>query len=149
LETLLNISKRTHADLAEFLELEPFQNMLIEIDQCIRASEFNGRIITHVIDEIIRDLIPSYCFNNVTKRFCKGSVFYAEPVQRPRMSNPKPMYTYGSKALNIEFTLKFLNFKEFIGEIHFKSLFNVVGATGLMVILLELSRHVGIMVRKK
>jgi cytoplasmic FMR1 interacting protein len=89
----------THQLLSKYFELESFEDLVKEVDECISPSEFNGRIMNHVIQEIIRDVIPNFCYNNVTDRFLRSSVFYAEPIQRPRMPNPKHMYMYSSKVV--------------------------------------------------
>jgi cytoplasmic FMR1 interacting protein len=146
LETLLTISKRTHQMLSQFLHLEPFEDLLKEVDESVGIAENNGRIVTHVVHEIVRELIPNYCYNNVTSRFLKSSVFYAEPVQRPNIPNAKPMYLYGTKNLSIEYTMKHGFFKDYIGEVHFKAVLQIIGQDGLAVVSAEICNHVKLIV---
>ncbi|KAJ3322394.1 Cytoplasmic FMR1-interacting protein 2 [Boothiomyces sp. JEL0866] len=130
-ECLLESSRLTHQLLSEYLDLEPFEELLKEIDECVTPGETNGRILTHITQELIRDIIPNYCFNNTSMKFVKSSVFYAEPVQRPHFPNAKLMYLYGTKGLSIEFTMKFGVFKDSIGTSHFNAILNLVGVEGL------------------
>ncbi|KAJ3311868.1 Cytoplasmic FMR1-interacting protein 2 [Boothiomyces sp. JEL0838] len=141
-ECLLESSRLTHLLLSEYLDLEPFEELLKEIDECVTPGETNGRILTHITQEIIRDIIPNYCFNNTSMKFVKSSVFYAEPVQRPHFPNAKLMYLYGTKGLSIEFTMKFGVFKDSIGTSHFNAISNMVGVEGLSVIISEISNHI-------
>ncbi|KAJ3331715.1 Cytoplasmic FMR1-interacting protein 2, partial [Kappamyces sp. JEL0680] len=142
LESLIKSSERTHKMLSEFLELERFADILNEVDECIVPCENNGRIVTHAAQELVRDVVPNYGFNNVTSRFLRSSVFYAEPAQRPNFPNARLMYLYGAKNLSIEFSLKYGFYKDYVGELHFASLLRVVGMAGLSVITAQLSNHV-------
>ncbi|KAJ3262628.1 Cytoplasmic FMR1-interacting protein 2 [Boothiomyces macroporosus] len=123
-ECLLESSRLTHLLLSEHLDLEPFEELLKEINECVTPGETNGRILTHITQEIIRDIIPNYCFNNTSMKFVKSSVFYAEP------------------GLSIEFTMKFGVFKDSIGTSHFNAISNMVGVEGLSVIISEISNHI-------
>ena len=31
-------------------------------------TTYNGRIVTHVVAELVMDVIPNYCFNATTER---------------------------------------------------------------------------------
>jgi cytoplasmic FMR1 interacting protein len=146
LETLLQISQKTHRMLSQFLHLEPFEDLLKEVDESVGIAENNGRIVTHVVHEIVQELIPNYCYNNVTARFLKSTVFYAEPVQRPNIPNAKPMYLYGTKNLSIEYTMKNGFFKDYIGEVHFQAALRIIGQAGLAVVGIEICNHVKLIV---
>ncbi|KAJ3276472.1 Cytoplasmic FMR1-interacting protein 2 [Terramyces sp. JEL0728] len=132
-DCLLETSRLTHELLSEYLDLEPFEELLTETDECVVPGETNGRILTHIAQELIRDIIPNYCFNTTSMKFIKSSVFYAEPVQRPHFPNAKLMYLYGTKGLSIEFAMKFGVFKDSIGISHFNAINKLVGVEGLSI----------------
>lgn len=146
LESLLETSRNTHKLLSKHLELENFSDILKEVDECINPGENNGRIISHTLEEVIKDVVSNLRFNSVTSRFLKGDVFYADIVQRPKFPNARVMYLYGTKALSVEFALKHGLFKDFIGMIHFSSLFQVIGMSGFAVLLTELLAHIKLII---
>lgn len=98
MESLLQVNLLTHTMLSKFLQLERFEDLLREVDEGIHSGEFNGRIVTHAVHELVSDVVPNYNFNNSTLRFIRSSVFYAEPIQRPNFPNAKLMYLYGTKV---------------------------------------------------
>jgi cytoplasmic FMR1 interacting protein len=98
MESLIQVNRRTHKLLSKYLCLERFEDMLREVDECIAPCENNGRIVTHTVQEMVSDIIPNFCYNNVTSRYIRSSVIYAEPVQRPNFPNAKLMYLYGTKV---------------------------------------------------
>ncbi|KAI8901764.1 cytoplasmic fragile-X interacting family-domain-containing protein [Globomyces pollinis-pini] len=142
LETLLEICRLTHFLLLSRLDLESFDDMLMEIDGCISPGQNNGRILAHIIDELVNDFTPNYCFNNSISRFVKGSVFYTEPIERTDMGNFKAMYLYGSKTLGYQFESKLGSLKDFIGSNHFMSIYRLVKAQGLNIIVSEIEIHI-------
>lgn len=142
LESLLNTARLTHKMLSKFLQLERFDDLVREVNECITPCENNGRIVSHAVNEIVRDLIPNYCFNNITSRFLRSTVFYAEPMQRPNFPNAKLMYLYGTKGLSIEYSLKHGLYKDFVGAIHFKALQRLLDVQGTSVVSTELATHV-------
>ncbi|TPX53931.1 hypothetical protein PhCBS80983_g06110 [Powellomyces hirtus] len=142
LDTLLRTVQMTHRLLSERMTLDPFENMLAEVDESVSISATNGRIISHTIAELVTDVIPNFCYNNVTGRFLRGPVLFAPEV--PRHSFPKAplLYLYGSKALSVAFTAQNGLFKNFLGQQHFQVLKRWVGKNGIPAIVAELAKHV-------
>lgn len=68
LESLIETTRLSHLMLSKFLQLERFDDLLNEVNECIVPGENNGRILTHLVDECIGDIVPNFCFNNVTSR---------------------------------------------------------------------------------
>ena len=74
LEQLLEINKLTHKLLSKHLELDPFENMLSEVNSIIGGSaglENATRIEYHIIDKLLSDFIPYYNYNSITQRFVR------------------------------------------------------------------------------
>jgi cytoplasmic FMR1 interacting protein len=146
MDSLIQNCRITHEMLSEYLVLEKFDDLFKELNECVAPCENNGRIVSHAVQELVSDVVTNYCFNNVTSRFLRSAVFYAEPIQRPNFPNAKLMYLYGTKGLSIEFSLKFGIYKDFIGEQHFQSLVRLIGPSGLALVFSELSNHVTLIV---
>jgi cytoplasmic FMR1 interacting protein len=140
LESLIETSRMTHKLLSKLLELENFDDLVKEVNQ--QGERGEGRIVAHIVQELVREVVPTYGFNIVTSRFLKGSVFYADPVQRPNFTNARWMFLYGAKNLSNAFSLKFGCFKDYVGEIHFASIIRLIGLPGLADVLTELTNHV-------
>lgn len=95
---MIAVSKETHKNISEYLSLDDFDLILDSVNGSISGRDQNGRIITHLVHELINDLVPNYCFNSSTQRFIKASVLFTE--QTPKRSFPKAklMHLYGSKV---------------------------------------------------
>ena len=88
-------------------------------------QRYNGRIISHIIAELINDVIPNYCYNSTTeryvlrnrvrqtllrlhwldasrrrciRRFVPTRVPLIDPVQRSHVPKPVAAYMFGSKV---------------------------------------------------
>ena len=91
--------KETHTLLSNYLLLDDFDLLLDQVNGSISENHRNGRIITHLIDEILNDLIPNYCFNSSTQRFIRASVLFTKPEPKRAFPKAKLMHLYGSKVL--------------------------------------------------
>ena len=146
LEALILVNRKAHILLSQVLKLESFDDILKEVDESTKIGEFNGRIITHIVEEIVNDIVPNYCFNNVTKRFVRGTVFYGAPVQRSNMPNAKFIHLFGSKAASIEYAMKIAESKECIGDYHLYAMYRLLGRAGFAIICSEVNTHIGMIV---
>ncbi|KAJ3182845.1 Cytoplasmic FMR1-interacting protein 2 [Gaertneriomyces sp. JEL0708] len=142
LDTLLRSAQMTHQLFSERVILDPFDDMLAEIDDSVSMSAANGRIVTHTARELINDFVPNFCYNNVTNRFLRGPVSYVQESTRHSFPKAPLMYLYGSKALSVAFGAQNSLFKEFIGAPHFRTLVRWIGRHGVAVMIAELSKHV-------
>lgn len=61
-------------------------------------TTYNGRIVAHVVAELVVDVIPNYCYNATTERFVPTLVSLIDPVQRPHAPKPIPAYMFGGKV---------------------------------------------------
>ena len=147
LEALISVNRKTHFLLSKVLKMAPFDDILKEADESTKLGEFNGRIIAHFVEEIVNDIIPNYCFNNVTKRFVRGTVFYGAPVQRVNMPKTKFIDLFGSKAASIEYAMKIAESKECIGDYHLYAMYRLLGRAGFGIICNEINTHVGMIVK--
>lgn len=51
------------------MQLDLFDDILAEVDEETSLVAFNGRIISHAIQELLNDFIPNYCYNSSTERY--------------------------------------------------------------------------------
>ncbi|KAJ3145710.1 Cytoplasmic FMR1-interacting protein 2 [Geranomyces variabilis] len=142
LDTLLRTVQTTHQLLSERMTLDPFENMLAEVDESISLSATNGRIISHTIAELLIDIAPNFCYNNVTARFLRGPVAFTPEVSRHSFPKAPFMYLYGSKPLSLAFTAQNGLYKNFLGAQHFQAVKRWVGRNGIPAIIAELAKHV-------
>ncbi|KAI8818565.1 cytoplasmic fragile-X interacting family-domain-containing protein [Fimicolochytrium jonesii] len=146
LETLIRTVHTTHKLLSEYMSLDPFEDMLAEVDEAMTLGAANGRIVTHTIAELVYDVMPNYTFNNVTNRFLRGPDPFTKPISRNNLSKALVFHLYGSKAQSVAFHAQNGIFKGYMGEEHFHSLVRLVGKTSVAAITAELARQVNAMI---
>lgn len=142
LDSLLRTVQTTHNLLSERMSLDPFENMLAEVDESLSLSATNGRILSHTVSELSNDFVANFCYNNVTARFLRGPVAYTAEVARHSFPKAPLLYLYGSKALSVAFAAQNGLYKNFLGEHHFHLLARWVGRNGIPAILAELAKLV-------
>ena len=89
--------------------------MLSEVNESTSLASFHGRIVLHIIFELMYDFFPNYNFNNITQRFSKlpPMFLFTDPVPRDNMPKTNIQFLQGNKPLSsayansIELTKKF------------------------------------------
>ncbi|KAJ1343340.1 hypothetical protein BSLG_002366 [Batrachochytrium salamandrivorans] len=147
LESLLNSARLTHSILSKHMELESFKDLLAECDDSLSLSASNGRIVSHVIHELVKDFIPNFCYNSITQRFIRSPVFYTQPIQRSHFPKTRLMYLFGSKALSAAYTAHNVIFKEFFGEPHIQCLIRLLTPSQIGLVVSEITHHVELMIQ--
>ncbi|OAJ36290.1 hypothetical protein BDEG_20482 [Batrachochytrium dendrobatidis JEL423] len=147
LDSLIKCARLTHELISKHIELERFEDIMAECDDSLSLSASNGRIMSHVIHELVNDFIPNFCYNSVTQRFMRSPVFYTQPIQRSHFPKTRPMYLFGSKALAAAYTAQHVIFKEFFGEPHFKCLLNLLTFTQIGFVASEITHHVELLIQ--
>lgn len=143
LEGLLYVNKYTHKLLSKHVELDPFEDLLHEVNHNVSAPY--GRITLHVFWELNIDFLPSYCYNSSTNRFVKTPSYapnLTPDVKRDKLSSSPSQqpayYLYGTKALNIAYAAIYSQYSGFIGPPHFRSICKLLGYQGIAVVIEEL-----------
>ncbi len=133
LENQLTNIQLAHRMMSKYLSLDSWDNislldshfklvfdryyMLNEINESTSLISFIGRIVLHVIVELMYDFLPNYNYNAVTQRFVRAPFsFSTEPVPRdtmPKLSNPA--FLYGNRALNSAYQNSVELYKFFFG----------------------------------
>ena len=148
LDSLLSVLQLTHSLLAEYLTLDPWEDIMIDIDDQLVLTHFSGRILTHTLVEILDDFIPNYCYNSVTQRFLRGPQTFVDPYPRQKAPKVSPVMMYGSKDTNFAYSMIVQAYATFVDNNHFRVLVRLVGQHGLAVIVGELTNHMNHIVEK-
>ena len=70
LESLLEAAHMTHSLLSQFLVLDEWEEMMIEVDERTGLNQYGGRIYAHLLNELTMDLCPNWCYNSAVSRYC-------------------------------------------------------------------------------
>jgi cytoplasmic FMR1 interacting protein len=63
--------------------VDSFDDLLAECDENGSAIAYNGRIIAHVIQEVLTDVASNFCYNSATDRYSlKHLGFYTQLCSR-------------------------------------------------------------------
>jgi len=131
LQSALNIFRSVHEQLSKDIDLDPFCDMLAEVDETFASSTSvanRGRIASHVVFSIMCDILPNYAYNYYTQRF----------VVSPVLSPPKPC-SYGRAPTRSSVDQLFgtvcgkaferagMLTRSFFGRVHMEALLHVLG----------------------
>lgn len=138
LDYLIKLNKITHKELSKHLMLENFDLLFKEAEQSVSSSY--GKITIHLLDEIKRDLLPNYCYNQSTMRFVPTKLKLNKKQVWKRDDPPQFLITdqYGSKAVQTAFQAINSLYSQFIGEKHVKLLSKYLGYQGIALIISEM-----------
>jgi cytoplasmic FMR1 interacting protein len=139
-EKLLQVSRVAHQFLSTHVQIDSFNDMLMEMDESVSLL-CNGRIVTHLVHELINDFVANYCFNSTTSRFIRASIVFTNQNKRAPFAKTKLMHLYGSKDLSIAFGMENISFRDVIDDAHFESILRLVGLKGLLVLSHHLTEH--------
>jgi len=138
LDLMLQSSKIAYEFMGKHLTLEPFESLLMQVDETLSMVNFNGRIASHIIAELYNDFLVNWCYNSSTERFIRSQNFL-ESQRSNRKINTSGLY--GSKALYT--TMNSVNniYKNYFGIQHFKSLLKVLKRESIATVLCELENY--------
>lgn len=139
LDLMLQSSKMAYEFMGKHLTLEPFESLLMQVDETISMVNFNGRIVSHIIAELYNDFLVCWCYNSSTERFIRSQNFLESQRSNNRKINISVLY--GSKALY--YTMNSINniYKNFFGIQHFNSLLRVLKRESIATVLCELENY--------
>lgn len=91
--------------------------MLNEINESTSLASFHGRIVLHIIFELMYDFLPNYNYNSITNRFLKlpNMFLFTDAVPRDAMPKTNPQFLQGNKALSAAYANSLELSKKFIG----------------------------------
>jgi len=144
LETAINNIKLTYKLLSEYFELDSFDSIFNEVNESTSLVSYHGRIVLHIIYEIVSDFARNYTFNSITQRFIKAPHLFTDEVQREGMPKTNPNFLFGNKPLNAAYANSAELHKYFIGMPHIQSILRMVGKKNLPLIVSETLRNIEI-----
>ncbi|KJE88550.1 cytoplasmic FMR1-interacting protein 1 [Capsaspora owczarzaki ATCC 30864] len=143
LEGLLDNARLTHNLLSEFLPLDPFEDMLREVDDAVDLTLNNGRIFSHVVMQLIYDFLPNYSFSSGTQQFVRAPIELSQTqVERDAMPKIKHSLLFGNKFVYQAMSNVYEPFKESIGLQQIATIIRVIGQDKIGVLIDELLKNV-------
>lgn len=147
LEHLLNNIKFTYMLLSEHFHLDPWDSIFNEVNESTSIVSFHGRIILHIIYELMYDFAPNWNFNSITNRFVQTPLAFSEEVPRDAIPRSNQTFLYGSKVLNIAYQGTSTFFTTFFGMAHIESILRLVGRSNLPLIISESLQNMDLKLR--
>lgn len=83
LEVVLANVHLVYRALSEHFELEPYETMFAEANDSSSLASLHGRIILHLIFELVSDFAPNYSYNSVTQRWIRSSLSFTQVRLQP------------------------------------------------------------------
>lgn len=151
LESLIECSRLTHKLLSEYVLLDNFDDILNESNEQVSLIAYNGRIVTHTVQQLLNDFLPQYGYNSTSKRLgvyqflnCYISRFIRRVGEEKAKPQQKvsPMYLYGCRNLCLAYNAVNQLYRSFFGQEHIKSLIRMLGKDNIHIILGELVKSV-------
>jgi len=149
LDTLLTQIKTTHGLLSEHMQLDPFEDILLEVNEDSHLGSFKSRIAAHVYSEIVFDIAPNYIYKTATSRFVRAPVSLVDPVHRVKCGSI-PAYFLYTASFNKYFAdvsklskgylqslLMYSFLSDFFGRPHFQALIKLLSPAELAVVIEE------------
>lgn len=84
----LSLLHSLHKQFSIYLELDPFEQMLYEVDESISLTSYRGRVSLHILNAMANDLVCNYSYNSYTHRY----------VLSPILIKPMPYTTSSMTA---------------------------------------------------
>jgi len=141
LEHQLTNLQLVHRMMSQYLALDPWDKLLNEVNESTSLVSFHGRIVLHVIFELMYDFLPNFNYNHITQRFVRTPFSFTQEVQRDPMPKSNQTFMYGNRALSLAFMSSAELAKKFFGMPHFRALLRLVGSTGLPLMISEILRN--------
>jgi cytoplasmic FMR1 interacting protein len=139
LKKLIDINRLAHDLASKYLSIPSFDDLLREVDETLELNAFAGRILSHAFAEIMKDVIPNFCYDSAKSIFKRSSVFYATPIERSKNPKLRLMYLYGTKGIGVAYATYFQYYREYLGAEHFNALSQLVGFSGVSVLLKQIA----------
>lgn len=142
LEVELKNIRFTHSLLCKYFDLDAWEYIFNEVNESTSLVSFHGRVVLHVIFELVYDLFPGWNYNTITGRFHKTVLSFADDVTRESMPKAKMHFLFGSKSLNYAYGQASQLFAKFFGMPHAHALIRVVGKANLALVIGECLHNV-------
>jgi len=147
LETLVNNIRFTYNLLSQYFMLDPWDSILNEVNESTSIVSFHGRIVLHVIFELVYDFGPNWNYNSITERFVRTPLSFSDEVPRDAMPRPNQAFLFGSKVLNGAYANAGELYKKFVGAPHVESIIQLVGKSNLPLVVSECLQNMDLKIR--
>jgi len=147
LQGLIENIHLTYDLLRQYIELDPWDSLLKEVNESTSLVSFHGRIVLHIIFELVYDFAPNFNYNSITNRFVRTPLSFSDEVPRDAMPKTNPTFLYGSKVLNGAYANSSELYKKFVGTPHIDAIVNLVGTSNLPLIVSECIQNMDLKLR--
>ncbi|PRP73917.1 component of SCAR regulatory complex, partial [Planoprotostelium fungivorum] len=139
LQSLLSNIQLTYFLMSENFSLDPWEHILKEANDSTSVVSYHGRIVLHIIFELMVDFAPNMNYNMITNRFIRNPITFA-----PKNN---PTFMYGSKTFNTAYANSDQLYMGFIGANHVAAIIKLVGPTNLPLIVSECLQNMDLKIR--
>eukprot|EP01062_Namystynia_karyoxenos_P083567 TRINITY_DN9631_c0_g1_i2.p1 TRINITY_DN9631_c0_g1~~TRINITY_DN9631_c0_g1_i2.p1 ORF type:complete len:1514 (+),score=465.82 TRINITY_DN9631_c0_g1_i2:388-4929(+) len=137
-EQLLSVLRHTHHSLAAAgLRLDPWEDIVALANDDIAVLSFTTRLSVWIRDQLLRDVLPHWCYNTLTERFVKGYEA-AHTVAPPKVEHK---WLFGSRELTQLYEARCEVYLTYFGAEHIESILGLVPTHMLPFVIEELQWH--------
>ena len=134
--------KVMHLLLSDYLTLDPFAAMYSEINDDINLGQKRSRVVSHIFQEVIQDLLPSFVFNSASGRFVRSlPEMVAQPDRARYPSSAQSWFWYGRRHERVFDKLTQM-YHGFFGTEHLEAMLSVLSAAEIPLIINELTTEI-------
>ncbi|XP_006854249.2 protein PIR [Amborella trichopoda] len=131
LQQLLDVLRLTHRLLSEYLTIDPFTPILMEMQENVSLASFSGRLASQVFTEMQNDLLPNFILCNTTQRFVRSPKMLHQPIQKSSVPQGKPSFYCGSQELNVAYHSFAQLYSKFFGLPHIFAILKLLGSRSI------------------
>jgi len=138
LESFIENIRTVHFAISKYLNMDSFNSIFNEVNESISLVSFEGRITSHIIEEVILDLFPTYIFNAFTQRFVKGPPVPGKedlPHERDKPLKIPLWFLWGTKPLGTSYANINEQFKSFVGYEHLYCITRLVSRASISLVI--------------
>lgn len=146
-DALIEVNKETHRLISQRVRLPPFEELFAQADDSVSLVAANGKFISYFLRELVFDVAPNFCYNNITERFFRTPNTYVGEYNRPSAGKALPKDLFGNRSLHTAFVAQNSVAYKFIGTNHFQIVLKYIKRKGIPVILNEIIRRLNVLVR--
>lgn len=141
LQDMLLIIKKTYTLLSTSCELDPWDNLLNEVNESYSPTAISCRMTIHTMRSLIMDIFTNYSYNAYTKRFVKSPVALKvmDYNKAPRHISANCLY---GDLFTKAYELKNKMTRGFVGRIHLEAIIKVIGLVNITIMVDKLTSNI-------
>jgi cytoplasmic FMR1 interacting protein len=127
LQLMLENVQLAHALMAEHLPIDSYETIFSEANRSTDRTSFSSnRVLSHVVSELLGDILPNYVYNSATQRFVKPGLVFVDAVDRASAGHAESFFNYGGRGFQVAFERKADLLVGFFGQEHLDAILRVL-----------------------